>query len=342
MSSYSMIELACLAMPFSPLCNRMERSAFNLGPEEVLMTTPFMDLIRFIPDRPKPALLLVVPMSGHYETLCRDVIRRFQQTHDVHVIGLKCASEVPVQAGDFGLDDNIETIMKCLRMAPKADAVCLSQGCVSALAAIGLMAAAGEELPRTLTLLGGPIDVRQGPTLTSQIVESIPMVWFQSNICEVPESHPGRGREVWPAFMQHSMFLRDKPIRLQDCESQDALDTFYAEYHTVMDLPARYFLEVIQAVYHDHALPSGTLRVRGEKVDLGAIRGMPLLTVEGSFDSTVGVGQTSAAHDLCVGLAATEKLSIVLPVNHYMIYGHPWERLVAPAVLDFIQSATQR
>ncbi|MGO4843609.1 polyhydroxyalkanoate depolymerase, partial [Rhizobiaceae sp. 2RAB30] len=75
---------------------------------------------------------------------------------------------------------------------------------------------------------------------------------------------------------------------------------FYDEYLAVMDLTAEFYLQTVETVFVRHDLPKGRMRHRGELVDLGAIRNVALFTVEGENDDISGVGQTQAAHDLCV------------------------------------------
>ena len=58
---------------------------------------------------------------------------------------------------------------------------------------------------------------------------------------------------------------------------------FYDEYLSVMDLPAEFYLQTVSTVFQQRALPSGTMKWQGQKVDPSAIRHTAMLTVEGEL-----------------------------------------------------------
>jgi poly(3-hydroxybutyrate) depolymerase len=48
--------------------------------------------------------------------------------------------------------------------------------------------------PRTLTMMGGPIDTREAPTAVNTTATERPFSWFEQNvIATVPAHHPGAG-----------------------------------------------------------------------------------------------------------------------------------------------------
>jgi len=79
---------------------------------------------------------------------------------------------------------------------------------------------------------------------------------------------------------------------------------FYDEYLAVMDLTAEFYLQTVETVFIDHALPKGTMTHRGVPVDPSVIRNIALLTVEGENDDISGLGQTEATHALCSSIPA--------------------------------------
>jgi len=116
---------------------------------------------------------------------------------------------------------------------------------------------------------------------------------------------------------------------------------FYDEYLAVMDLTAEYYLQTVETVFVRHALPDGTMTHRGRPVDPGQIRKTALLTIEGEHDDISGVGQTEAAHRLCVNLPPELKMHYLqLGVGHYGVFnGSRFRSEVTPRISDFILSA---
>ena len=165
------------------------------------------------------------------------------------------------------------------------------------------MAAAGEAVPRSLTMMGGPIDTRSSPTAVNDFARFRPMSWFESKVVQrVPMRYPGFMRRVYPGFLQFAGLRRDESRTATstrtcsttstscegDGESADSHRRFYDEYNAVMDLPAEYYLETVERVFHKHLLRAGRLMVRGERVRPEAIKGTALFTIEGEIDDISG------------------------------------------------------
>ncbi|MGO4830679.1 polyhydroxyalkanoate depolymerase, partial [Cupriavidus sp. 2KB_15] len=99
-----------------------------------------------------------------------------------------------------------------------------------------------------------------------------------------------------------------------------------------------FYLQTIDIVFQRHLLPKGELMHRGRKVDPAAITDIGLMTVEGEKDDISGIGQTQAAHDLCVNIPADLKEDYVQPgVGHYGVFnGRRFREEIYPKVRDFI------
>lgn len=331
--------------------------------EEEVLSHRFCNLLHFRRDFAKPAevgvqpkVLVVAPLSGHYATLLRGTVEALLQDHDVYITDWINAHMVPAVAGTFDLDDYIDYVRDFLGMlGPDVHVLAVCQPSVPVLAAVSLLAAEGlyELKPRTMTLMGGPIDTRRNPTQVNNLAETRPIEWFENNvIARVPPYYPGFMRKVYPGFVQLSGFMTmnlDKHIGAHvdlfnhmvegDGDSADAHRAFYDEYNAVMDLPAEYYLQTIKTVFQEHSLPRGTMYWRKRRVDPSAIRTTALLTVEGEKDDISGVGQTQAAHDLCVNIPANMRKHILHPgVGHYGIFnGRRWREEIYPQVRDFIR-----
>jgi len=326
--------------------------------ERVVASTPFCDLLHFAREGRSgdPAVLVVAPLSGHFATLLRDTVRGLLAEHDVYITDWQDARQVPAGRGPFSLDDYIEMLLDFLaRLGPEVHLVAVCQPSVPALAATALLAAAGKAAPRSLVLMGGPIDTRVGVTKVNEFAGSHSRRWFEQMLIQtVPPPYPGFGRRVYPGFMQLSGFMgmnldRHVGAHLRmfehlvtgDGESAEAHRSFYDEYLAVMDMPAEYFLETVQRVFQEHHLPRGLFTHRGAPVDTAAIRDTALMTVEGERDDISGVGQTEAAHRLCPNVPPERRRHrLQARVGHYGIFnGRRWRQEILPDVADFIRAA---
>ncbi len=331
--------------------------------EQVALTKPFCRLLRFkrfSDDLPvltalkqQPTVLVVAPLSGHHSTLLRDTVRALLTDHKVYVTDWTDARMVPLDAGPFHLDDYVTYVQDFIRfIGPEVNVISVCQPTVPVLAAIALMASAGEPTPRTMTMMGGPIDARKSPTAVNNLATTKSYEWFENNVIyRVPVNYPGSGRPVYPGFLQHSGFIAMNPDRhlsshydyfrdlmRGDDESAEFHRDFYDEYNAVLDMPAEYYLDTIKVVFQDFALVNGTWKVNGQLVKPQDITETPLLTIEGELDDISGAGQTRAAHELCTGIPADHRFHYdVVGAGHYGIFaGRRWREKVYPRIRDFI------
>jgi poly(3-hydroxybutyrate) depolymerase len=303
-------------------------------------------------------LLIVAPMSGHYATLLRGTVDRLLPDNDVYITDWRDAKCVPVKDGSFDLDDYIDYLIEFLEVIgertgerPHLLAVC--QPAVPAFAATALMAAAKNRWrPKTLTMMGGPIDTRKAPTAINTLATQRPHAWFQQNvIATVPMIYPGSGRKVYPGFLQLAGFMTMnlgshlishwemfKHLVVGDEESAAATQKFYDEYRSVCDMTAEFYLQTVDVVFQQHQLPKGEMEHRGRLVRPDAIRDTALLAIEGERDDISGIGQTKAALDIATKLpAAKKKYFMAKDVGHYGIFnGRKWRERIAPVVEKFI------
>ncbi len=325
--------------------------------EERVAITPFATLLRFrkegAPEQPK--VLVVAPMSGHFATLLRDTVRTLLQDHDVYVTDWHNARDVPMAAGRFGLDEYTQHLIDFLAaIGPGSNLVAVCQPCVSALAAVALMAEDDHPAtPASLTLMAGPIDCRVSPTAVNELATSKPLEWFRKNlISQVPWQHAGAGRRVYPGFVQLSAFMsmnqdrhsnafKDyyKHLVADEFAKAEVTRAFYEEYLAVTDLAEDFYLETIERVFQTYDLARGALTIKGRRVSTAAIRRTALLTIEGERDDICAVGQTLAAQDLCSSLKAYLRTHYIQPnVGHYGVFsGRRWQNQVYPLVRHVIQ-----
>ena len=325
--------------------------------EEVALDLPFGDLLHFVKDEvdaAQPKVLVVAPMSGHFSTLLRSTVEPLLRDHDVYITDWKNARDVPLSAGRFGFEDYVDYVIQFFQhMGPGAHMVSVCQPCVPALAAVALMAEDKDAAtPRSMTLMGGPIDPNAAPTAVNDLANVEPMGGFEKNlIWGVPFRYAGQGREVYPGFIQLAAFMamnmerhgaqhRELYQLLADGKTVEAdkIKNFYEEYFAVLDMTREFYIETVDLVFQKASLAKGELMHRGRLVKPGAIRHTALLTVEGEKDDVCAVGQTSAAHGLCTGLRPHLKRHHLQPgVGHYGVFsGSKWESQVYPQVRNMI------
>jgi poly(3-hydroxybutyrate) depolymerase len=327
--------------------------------EEIVWSKPFCRVIAFrrgptTKPHPQPKLLIVAPMSGHYATLLRGTVGAFLPDHEVMITDWADASMVPLAQGHFDLDDYVDYLMQMYRdLGPDLHVLAVCQPSVPAIAAVARMEAENDPcIPRSLTIMGGPVDTRRSPTAVNQIAEERGVAWFRRNcITTVPPGHPGAFRQVYPGFLQLSGFMamnldrhvvahRDMFDHLVrgDGDMAEKHREFYDEYLAVMDLTASFYLQTVEKVFVTHQLPKGEMMHRNQPVDLLAIRRCAILAVEGEKDDISGVGQTLAALELTPNLS-TEKKAYYLQkgVGHYGVFnGSRFRSEIAPRIRDFI------
>ncbi len=282
----------------------------------VAIEKPFCRLLHFERDlsalpagRPAdPRVLVVAPLSGHHATLLRDTVRTLLPSHDLYLTDWTDARMVPLSQGPFHLDDYVDYVIEFLdHVGPGSHVISVCQPTVPVLAAVSLMAARQDPaLPRTMTMMGGPIDTRRNPTQVNALAKRKSLDWFRNTVVfKVPSSYPGYLREVYPG-----------------------------------DLPAEYYLDTIRIVFQEHRLPDGTWHIHGERVAPEGIRNVALFTIEGELDDISGSGQTQAAHDLCRGIPQANRRHLTaIGVGHYGIFsGRRWREMISPQIAQFIRA----
>ena len=335
-----------------------ETAAVN---EEILLRKPFCQLLHFHRDhfhlgngRRDPKVLVVAPMSGHFATLLRGTVEALLPEHDVYITDWVDAREVGLSQGNFDLDDYIDYVIEfCRYIGPDLHVIAVCQPSVPVLAAAALMAEAKDRRqPRSITLMGGPIDSRVSPTTPNDLAMRNSMMWFRQNVIStVPLNYPGALRRVYPGFLQLTSFISmnlDRHINAHmrqfeylvkgDDDNADSHRAFYDEYLAVMDLTAEFYLQTVEVVFKEHLLPRGEWVSRGRKVDPAAIE-TALMTVEGELDDISGIGQTKAAHVLTPNIPGARHVHWEQPrVGHYGIFnGRKWREQILPRVRDFIR-----
>ncbi len=324
--------------------------------EEITLDLPFGKLLRFAKDidTPQPKVLVVAPLSGHFATLLRGTVATLLQDHDVYITDWTNARDVPLDAGKFGIEDYTDYVIRFLEeIGARAHVLSVCQPCVQVLAAVSIMSEDKHPLvPRTMTLMAGPIDPRESPTGVNEFATGNPLSWFENSvITRVPSRYAGAGRKVYPGFLQLIAFMSMNMERHSNAhrklydhlvagevEEAEKIKTFYDEYFAVLDMTEEFYIETIDQVFQRANLATGSFTYHGRTVDPGFIRNTALLTVEGGRDDICALGQTSAAHDLCRSLRPhLKRHHLQANVGHYGVFsGKRWEKEIYPVVRNMI------
>ncbi|ACA19217.1 polyhydroxyalkanoate depolymerase, intracellular [Methylobacterium sp. 4-46] len=328
--------------------------------ERVVWEKPFCRLVAFEralrlpPAQAQPKVLVVAPMSGHYATLLRGTVEALLPGHEVFITDWIDARMVPLEVGRFDLDSYIDYLIEIFQhLGPDLHVMAVCQPAVPVFAAVARMEAEGMPgVPTSMTLMGGPIDTRRSPTAVNCLAAERGIEWFKRNcITVVPPGYPGTWRQVYPGFFQLSGFMgmnldrhltahwdMFKHLVRNDGDSAEKHREFYDEYLSVMDLTADFYLQTVETVFVQHALPKGEMRHHGAPVDPTAIRRCAIMAVEGEKDDISGVGQTKAALDLTPNLPDPRKLyHLQQGVGHYGVFnGSRFRAQILPRISAFM------
>lgn len=331
---------------------------------DTVWRSPWVKLRRFVRDpddlrragasAEAPAVLIVAPLSGHFATLLRGTVQTFLPDHDVYVTDWVNARDVPIFEGRFDFHDYIDAVIDMLGViGRRAHVVAVCQPGPPALAAAALMAETDDPLrPASITLMGSPIDARLSPTAANVLAETRPFTWFQSRmIYTVPPPYAGAMRRVYPGFVQLYSFMSMNAEAHQsahwryfadlvkgDGDSAEKHREFYDEFLSVLDLSEEFYLQTVDEVFQRHLLPKGEMVHRGRRVAPEAMTDIGVMTVEGERDDISGVGQTQAAHAICVNVPTSMRELYVQPgVGHYGVFnGRRFVEEIYPRVRGFI------
>ncbi|MBO9473462.1 polyhydroxyalkanoate depolymerase [Shimia sp. R10_1] len=324
-----------------------------------LIERPFGDLIHFEVSGRKPMkrkVLLVAPMSGHYATLLRSTVKSLIADCEVYITDWHNARDIPVSEGKFDVEDYtlyLVDFMKHLGADTHVVAVC--QPAPLTLAATAYLAEEDPEAqPRSLTLIGGPIDTEAAATEVTDFGHRVTMEQLKETMIQrVGFKYPGVGRMVYPGLLQlqsfmsmnaerHSKAFSDQILRVTrgEASDHDSHNRFYDEYLAVMDMTAEFYLTTVERIFKNNEIAKNQFVVNGRTVDIGKITTVAIKTVEGAKDDITAPGQCVAALDLCTGLPDSKKASHVEPgAGHYGIFaGKSWRNNIRPLVLDFIDA----
>jgi len=316
---------------------------------------PFGDLIHFNVQGRKDAdkkVLLIAPMSGHYATLLTSTVRSLIADCEVYITDWHNARDIPVSAGKFDIEDYTQYLIDFIKyLGPDIHVIAVCQPAPLALAATAFISEYEKSnIPKSLILIGGPIDPDANPTEVTDFGNRITMGQLEhAMIQNVGVKYAGVGRQVYPGLLQLISFLSmnagrhasafvDQMLRVTKGEASDhdKHNKFYDEYLAVMDMPAEFYLSTVERIFQNREIANNNFSIDGKKIDFSKITDVNVMTVEGGKDDISAPGQCYAALALCTGLKDNKKSSYVEPdAGHYGIFaGRYWRNNIRPLVLD--------
>ena len=316
---------------------------------------PFGDLIHFNVQGRKDAdkkVLLIAPMSGHYATLLTSTVRSLIADCEVYITDWHNARDIPVSAGKFDIEDYTQYLIDFIKyLGPDIHVIAVCQPAPLALAATAFISEYEKSnIPKSLILIGGPIDPDANPTEVTDFGNRITMGQLEhAMIQNVGVKYAGVGRQVYPGLLQLTSFLSmnagrhasafvDQILRVTKGEASDhdKHNKFYDEYLAVMDMPAEFYLSTVERIFQNREIANNNFSINGKKIDFSKITDVNVMTVEGGKDDISAPGQCYAALALCTGLKDNKKSSYVeTDAGHYGIFaGRYWRNNIRPLVLD--------
>lgn len=326
---------------------------------ERLVKRPFGDLIHFKVlgrKEQKRRIMLVAPMSGHYATLLRSTVVSLLPDAEVYITDWHNARDIPVSAGKFDIEEYTMYLIGFMRaLGHSTHVIAVCQPAPLALAATAYLAEHDPiAQPRSLTLIGGPIDPDAAATDVTDFGQRIAMGQLEEMaIQRVGFKYAGAGRMVYPGLLQlasfvsmnadrHTRAFSDQILKVSKGEGgdHDRHNRFYDEYLAVMDMTAEFYLSTVERIFKDREIARNEFVVGGIRIDIGKIADVAVKIVEGEKDDISAPGQCLAALDMLTGLPANKKSAHLEPgAGHYGIFaGKSWRTNIRPLVLGFIDS----
>ncbi|HCP80261.1 MAG TPA: polyhydroxyalkanoate depolymerase [Octadecabacter sp.] len=337
------------------------------GKDHVIMVRkvvekPFGDLVHFCAvgrQERKRKVLLVAPMSGHYATLLRKTVMSLLPDCEVYTTDWHNARDIPVSEGKFDVEDYTIYLSEFMKeMGPDTHVIAVCQPVPLTLAATAYLAEQDPDAqPRSLTLIGGPVDPEANHTEVTDFGRSVTMGQLEETMIQrVGFKYPGVGRMVYPGLLQLASFIsmnsemhnnafqkQIMAVTKGEASEHDKHNAFYDEYLAVMDMTAEFYLSTVERIFKNREIATNSFTVEGHPVDFGKITTVAVKIVEGENDDISAPGQCLAALPLLTGLPDSKKASHLEPgAGHYGIFaGSSWRNNIRPLVIDFIDANSE-
>jgi poly(3-hydroxyalkanoate) synthetase len=219
----------------------------------------------------------------------------------------------------LGIDDYLADLNVLVdQIGGPVDLIGLCQGGWMAL----LYAARFPAKVRKLVLTGAPIDIEATSSALSALAETSPLAMFRELVRLGDGCVPGRkvlkfwGLESVDADNVRQLLQTAEPAGSASFARLEAL--FQEWYSWTLDLPGRYFLEVVEKLYKGNQLATGALIALGQPVNLAAVTA-PIFLLAARDDELVAPPQLFAAERL-VGTSPCNIRKALAPCRHVGLF----------------------
>ena len=219
----------------------------------------------------------------------------------------------------LGIDDYLADLNVLVdEIGGPVDLIGLCQGGWMAL----LFAARFPQKVRKLVLAGAPVDVTAASSALSSLADTTPLPIFEELVRLGDGIVPGRkvmkfwGTELVAAEDAWQVLQAEESIGSAAFNRLEA--AFRDWYAWVVDLPGRFFLEVVEKLYKRNKLAAGSFVALGQTINLGKIN-VPIFLLAAHDDELVAPAQLFAAERL-VGTSAREVRKMTVPGRHVGLF----------------------
>ena len=174
---------------------------------------------------------------------------------------------------------------------------------------------------RKLVMAGAPVDIAARRSRLSEIAEATPLMMYQGLV------HLGNGRVIGRSvakFWGNDTGASDISEALQTLQPIGSpefsrLEAAFKNWNAwALDLPGKYYLEVIEKLYKRNELAGGNFVALGQKIDLSCLQ-LPIYLLAGGADDVVAPEQLLAVQHL-VATPPQHLRHDIAPCNHLALF----------------------
>jgi len=174
---------------------------------------------------------------------------------------------------------------------------------------------------RKLIMAGAPVDIAARQSRLSAKAEATPLAMFQSLVNLGDGRVLGRNLAKFWGNDADANGIRETLQTLQLIGSPEftRLEAIFKTWNSwTIDIPGKYYLEVVEKLYKRNELANGSFVALGQKIDLSGLR-LPMYLLAGSTDEVVAPEQLLAVERL-VGTPPEYRRHEVAPCNHLGLF----------------------
>ena len=174
---------------------------------------------------------------------------------------------------------------------------------------------------RKLIMAGAPVDIAARQSRLSAKAEATPLAMFQSLVNLGDGRVLGRNLAKFWGNDADANGIRETLQTLQLIGSPEftRLEAIFKTWNSwTIDIPGKYYLEVVEKLYKRNELANGSFVALGQKIDLSRLR-LPMYLLAGSTDEVVAPEQLLAVERL-VGTPPEYRRHEVAPCNHLGLF----------------------